>query len=167
MPDTISSNLTDLPVGSIIKDEDGDRLKVVPYDENSDHGIYWDADEGLIFCEWIDYLPGSHTALEPEEVAEVVSVPEESDADADAVAANAAFLTDIADDFNTAAFQLAVKFERVVTFRYAKGEAGRNIETRKVLPSNVSDDGLVVGHDPDRNGVRAYRVDRVVGEVSL
>lgn len=71
--------------------------------------------------------------------------------------------------FNEAVLRLAAAHQRPVTFRYAKG-TGAVIETRTLTPGQVRNvDGHVTftGFDPDRQAVRAYRSDRIKGEVSL
>jgi predicted DNA-binding transcriptional regulator YafY len=58
---------------------------------------------------------------------------------------------------------------KTVTFNYAKG-GGRVIEPRRLAPESVEQVGnhlTVTGYDPDRNSVRAYRSDRIKGQVSV
>lgn len=72
--------------------------------------------------------------------------------------------------FNEAVLRLAAIHERTVEFRYAKGKSGRTIETRRLVPQEVRQVGdhlTFVGFDPDRDDVRAYRVDRMKGEVTV
>lgn len=71
--------------------------------------------------------------------------------------------------FNEALLRLAAIHERTVEFRYAKGN-GANIETRQLVPQDVRQVGdhlTFTGYDPDRDDVRAYRVDRMKGEVTV
>jgi predicted DNA-binding transcriptional regulator YafY len=77
--------------------------------------------------------------------------------------------------FNEALLRLAAAHKRAVTFRYAKGD-GSTIETRSLVPEKLvevedkksGDTHMTfVGYDPDRDDVRAYRVDRMKGEVSV
>jgi predicted DNA-binding transcriptional regulator YafY len=75
--------------------------------------------------------------------------------------------------FNEGLLRLAAVHRKPVTFRYAKGR-GDVIEQRSLIPSdvkNVTDKGVVhatfTGYDPDREDVRAYRVDRIKGQVSV
>lgn len=71
--------------------------------------------------------------------------------------------------FNEAILRVAAAHNRQVTFRYAKGD-GNMIETRVLVPSRVMNvDGHVTfsGYDEDRNQVRAYRMDRMKGEVKI
>lgn len=71
--------------------------------------------------------------------------------------------------FNEALLRLAAIHERTVEFRYAKGK-GENIETRQLVPQDVREVGdhlTFTGYDPDRDDVRAYRVDRMKGEVTV
>ena len=71
--------------------------------------------------------------------------------------------------FNEGILRLAAVHEQRVSFRYAKGD-GAHIEQRTLVPETLfkANDGslLVAGQDPDRNEYRAYRVDRIKGEVS-
>lgn len=72
--------------------------------------------------------------------------------------------------FNEGLMRLAAVHDKVVTFRYAKGD-GSIIEARRLLPESVfrNKDGdlLFGGQDPDRGEYRAYRIDRIRGEVSV
>lgn len=66
--------------------------------------------------------------------------------------------------WNEALLRVAKAHNRPVQFKYAKG-AGAIIEPRKLIPQSFSD-GVVTGYDPDRGGIRAYRLDRIRGEVA-
>ena len=72
--------------------------------------------------------------------------------------------------FNEGILRLAVVHEQPVTFRYAKGD-GSHIEQRTLRPEglfNARNGALLVGGtDPDRDEYRAYRVDRIKGEVTV
>lgn len=71
--------------------------------------------------------------------------------------------------FNEAVLRLAAAHGRTVTFRYEKGK-GQPIEVRRLVPQHVQEVGdhmTFTGYDPDRDDVRAYRVDRMKGEVSV
>lgn len=71
--------------------------------------------------------------------------------------------------FNEGLMRLAAVHGKTVTFRYAKG-GGAVIETRVLKPENVQQVGdhvTFTGYDPDRDEPRAYRVDRIKGEVSV
>lgn len=71
--------------------------------------------------------------------------------------------------FNEGLMRLAAVHGKTVTFRYAKGE-GRIIEQRTLAPTDVKEvAGHVVftGYDPDRDEPRAYRIDRMKGEVTI
>lgn len=71
--------------------------------------------------------------------------------------------------FNEALFRLAAAHGKTVEFRYAKGK-GKVIETRTLKPEAVNQVGdhlTFQGYDPDRDDVRAYRLDRVKGEVTI
>lgn len=72
-----------------------------------------------------------------------------------------------------AVLDLAAKHGLEVSFRYDKQSGRGNIEPRRL---KVGHDGvtttreghkIVTGHDPDRDDVRAYRLDRIVGGVTL
>lgn len=66
--------------------------------------------------------------------------------------------------------RLAADHNRVVTFGYAKGK-GDYIENRRLIPGQIQTTKqghtIVVGHDPDRDDVRAYRLDKIKGQVSV
>ena len=71
--------------------------------------------------------------------------------------------------FNEGLMRLAAVHNKTVTFRYAKGD-GSVIETRTLVPADiktVGDHVTFTGFDPDREMVRAYRVDRIKGTVSV
>ena len=72
--------------------------------------------------------------------------------------------------FNEGIMRLAAVHGQKVQFRYAKG-AGTVIETRTLLPETVFEakDGALLfgGQDPDRDEYRAYRMDRIKGEVTV
>lgn len=67
--------------------------------------------------------------------------------------------------FNLDLLQLAARHSAVVEFRYSKGKDRSNIEQRRLIPAVVHE-GRVVGHDPDREGISSYRLDRIMGLVS-
>lgn len=79
--------------------------------------------------------------------------------------------TNVRDTWNRIAFESAAALEAGVTFRYAKGDRQQTIESRTL--SQVYDVREVKGHivvtgfDPDRDDVRAYRLDRIKGTVSV
>lgn len=71
--------------------------------------------------------------------------------------------------FNEGILRVAAVHHKPVTFRYAKGK-GDVIETRTLIPSDVRNVGNHVtftGYDPDREEPRAYRTDRIKGQVSV
>lgn len=71
--------------------------------------------------------------------------------------------------FNEALFRLAAKYDKAVDFGYAKGQQ-KVIENRRLFPADVREVGdhvTVVGYDPFRDEPRAYRLDRVKGEVKI
>lgn len=70
--------------------------------------------------------------------------------------------------FNEGVLRLAAIHNKKVVFRYAKGEKGAVIETREFKPGSISGEGAALrftGYDEDRDAVRAYRIDRIKGEV--
>ena len=71
-------------------------------------------------------------------------------------------------DWNRAAVAAAIHFEKEISFSYDKGEGV--IEQRRLFPKASYDapNGIVItGDDPDRNDVRAFRLDRIQGEVVI
>lgn len=73
------------------------------------------------------------------------------------------------ESWNHVALQAAIDHGRVAEFRYAKGDGGI-IETRRVEPEAITQSrrgALVTGWDPDRRDVRAFRLDRIQGYVSV
>jgi predicted DNA-binding transcriptional regulator YafY len=71
--------------------------------------------------------------------------------------------------FNEAMLRVAAAHNRLASFRYAKGD-GEVIEARTLKPSavrTVEDHVTFTGYDPDRDEVRAYRLDRIKGEVGI
>lgn len=71
--------------------------------------------------------------------------------------------------FNEGLMRLAAVHGKTVTFRYAKGD-GKVIELRTLTPESVKSVGghvTFTGYDPDRDEPRAYRIDRMKGEVSI
>jgi hypothetical protein len=71
--------------------------------------------------------------------------------------------------FNEGLLRLAAVHGKTVHFRYAKGD-GAVIELRSLVPEKVNEVGghvTFTGFDPDRGEPRAYRVDRMKGEVTV
>lgn len=71
--------------------------------------------------------------------------------------------------FNEGLLRLAAVHNKTVSFSYAKGN-GAVIEQRRLVPGEVKEIKghlTFVGYDPDRDDIRAYRVDRMKGEVSI
>lgn len=72
--------------------------------------------------------------------------------------------------FNEGLLRLAAVHNKTVTFSYAKGD-GKIIESRRLMPARVDKNKqgalTFTGFDPDRDDVRAYRVDRMRGEVKV
>lgn len=71
-------------------------------------------------------------------------------------------------DWNRSAVAAAIHFEKEISFSYDKGEGV--IEQRWLFPKASYDapNGTVItGDDTDRNDVRAFRLDRIRGEVVI
>lgn len=71
-------------------------------------------------------------------------------------------------DWNQTAVAAAIHFEKEIGFSYDKGEGV--IEQRRLFPkvSYAAPNGIVItGDDPDRDDVRAFRLDRIQGEVVI
>lgn len=72
--------------------------------------------------------------------------------------------------FNEGVLRLAAIHKKPVQFRYEKGGGGF-IETRVFVPESVfrtnAGDLVFVGPDPDRDGYRSYRIDRIKGGVEF
>lgn len=72
--------------------------------------------------------------------------------------------------FNEGVLRLAAVHGREVEFRYSKTPSSP-IETRRFIPSAVavSKGGavLVLGEDEDRDEPRAFRLDRIKGDVKI
>jgi hypothetical protein len=70
---------------------------------------------------------------------------------------------------NEQLLQVAINNDLQVSFGYTKGD-GAIIESRHLNPSElreVKGHKIVTGFDPDRDDVRAYRLDRIVGKVAI
>jgi predicted DNA-binding transcriptional regulator YafY len=73
------------------------------------------------------------------------------------------------DNVNEALLATAARYNSTVRFRYAKGN-GDVIETRLFQPEKIdtyADHKTVVGFDPERDDVRAFRLDRIKGQVAV
>lgn len=71
--------------------------------------------------------------------------------------------------FNEGAMRLAAIHGKTVEFRYVKGDS-RIIESRRLVPSSVKGSGehlRFTGYDPDRDETRAFRLDRIKGDVRV
>lgn len=73
--------------------------------------------------------------------------------------------------FNEAIFRIAAIHKKTVTFSYSKAD-GRVVEQRRLQPSGVAhtkadNNVYFTGFDPDRGALRQYRLDRILGEVTL
>lgn len=82
---------------------------------------------------------------------------------------NNTFTNSLTGSLNEQLLQVAINHDAEVEFAYAKG-SGQVIEHRRVNPSElreVKGHKIVVGFDPDRDDVRAYRLDRIKGTVSI
>jgi len=75
------------------------------------------------------------------------------------------------ESFNADAIALAIAYDREISFQYQKASGpGGVIERRTLAPSSlmeVKDHQLVVGFDMDRESPRAYRLDRILGSVTV
>jgi len=72
-------------------------------------------------------------------------------------------------DWNGLVALAAAKHGRSLEFSYSKASAPLVLERRRVQPSSVepSKDGVSIrGYDPDRAGIRTFRLDRIVGWVA-
>lgn len=82
---------------------------------------------------------------------------------------NVANVTQEGRTLNEQLLALAIANDLSVTFTYAKGE-GQILETRTLEPEAVNEvkgNKIVIGYDVDRDDVRAYRLDRIKGRVSI
>lgn len=73
------------------------------------------------------------------------------------------------DSLNEQLLQVAIDNDVEVRFAYAKGN-GAVIEQRSLSPEKldtVKGHRIVTGFDPDRDDIRAYRLDRIKGTVSI
>jgi predicted DNA-binding transcriptional regulator YafY len=72
--------------------------------------------------------------------------------------------------FNEGVLRLAAVHSRRVEFRYVRA-VGAPPESRVLIPEGISESvsgkTLVVGTDTDRNDYRAYRLDRIKGDVEF
>ena len=71
-------------------------------------------------------------------------------------------------DWNRSAAAAAIHFEKEISFSYDKGEGV--IEQRRLFPKasyDAPNGTVIMGDDPDRNDVRAFRLDRIQGEVVI
>lgn len=79
--------------------------------------------------------------------------------------------TDRRESWNRVALETAAALDAGVTFRYAKGVGEASIESRVLSEvfdvREVKGHVVVTGFDPDRNDVRAYRLDRIKGTVQV
>lgn len=107
-------------------------------------------------------------------IATVVFPADEAVAVADAIYASAGRVpgtgvkaSDIS--LNEGLLRLAAAHNVEATFRYVKGPQSP-VELRTLIPAgvkNVGDHVTFTGYDPDRDAVRAFRSDRIKGQVSL
>lgn len=116
----------------------------------------WTSDAGpsAIFVELASN--GFVSYVYPSEIAEVIPAKAE---------AFVSSLPTSANSWNSQLAALSVEHERALTFKYDKGNGV--IETRTIDPTHVFESKrggeVVVGYDPDRNDIRAYRLDRIQG----
>lgn len=76
---------------------------------------------------------------------------------------------DVSGTLNEQLLQVAINNDVEVEFAYAKG-SGAVIEQRRLNPVTLSvakGHQIVTGFDPDRDDIRAYRLDRIKGTVSV
>lgn len=77
------------------------------------------------------------------------------------------YVARVENDPNTALLTVAKQHGLTASFRYQKKSSG-NIEARRVVPEEFIKDGtIVVGYDPDREEYRTFRLDRIIGAVSV
>lgn len=74
--------------------------------------------------------------------------------------------------FNEAQTLIAIQYGRKITFSYpqSRGSLGIGRETRTLIPqvlNKIGENYVVTGHDIDRDALRAFRVDRIVGDVAV
>ncbi len=85
------------------------------------------------------------------------------------VTVNNTFSNGLSGSLNEQLIQVAINHDIEVEFAYAKG-SGEVIEHRRLVPTKLDDakgHKIVTGFDPDRDDVRAYRLDRIKGTVSI
>jgi hypothetical protein len=73
------------------------------------------------------------------------------------------------ESLNEQLLQVAIDNDVQVRFNYAKGD-GAIIEARALTPVKLDEakgHKIVTGFDPDREDIRAYRLDRIKGTVSV
>lgn len=73
-------------------------------------------------------------------------------------------------DLNADLIRVAIAHGERILFRYAKGKDGAVIESRSLEPTEiktVGDHETVIGYDPDRDEARAYRLDRIKGNLAV
>lgn len=74
--------------------------------------------------------------------------------------------------WNLDALQAAIEYNRQARFSYEKESGpGGIIEARSLAPEAIhytrAGEPLVIGYDPDRDAVRAFRLDRIIGYVEV
>ena len=124
-----------------------------------------DGDIEALFDESDDFFPicVADTWLERAEALELAN------AIFAALGAEAKTATNGYGTVNEALIAVAIEHGLTIGFRYAKGD-GSIIETRELQPEVIQEGKagkIVVGHDPDRDDVRAYRFDRIKGNVDV
>lgn len=185
---------TNIPAGSVIRIYDGDYTVVTrdEYDAENGAGAYdIDVSQGIPVRDPLGYTDVIYDSeldeienvtppapAEPETLTTIFSIPafDWSSWLAPATTFDELFsnikapsLTPVSDaaDWNATLIDAAVEHARTITFSYDKG-AGV-LERRTLQPTATSETKqgatIVVGHDPDRDDVRAYRLDRIQGYV--
>lgn len=85
------------------------------------------------------------------------------------VTVNPSVSADLSGSLNEQLLQVAINHDAEVGFAYAKG-SGAVIEHRRLTPVKLDEakgHKIVTGFDPDRDDIRAYRLDRIKGTVSV
>lgn len=157
-----------LPLGTIVAycdatgEPDSERFVVAertPGDVTQDGGVRHFGESALIFVNDAD--DGTPTYFTAQEFADLEAVVVSSPDPAVASVVSGG-------NWNEALIALAIQFDRTLTFRYIKGNG--DIADRRVQPEAVHESRngarTVVGYDPDRADVRAFRLDRIKGDVT-
>lgn len=138
------------PIGAVLDDGAYDDWIVRPRTTNDS--------PGNIPVEWIDDGGATQQGeIGPEDVKRVVSLPAPIESKAPT-----------AESFNLDVAKLAVRHSRKIGFSYTKPNgdySDRVLAIEGVLEGSKGT--LLVGHDAEANDFRAFRLDRIDGEVEL